>query len=528
MRFALLLAVAVAVTPLASGHGGFGSDGPVEFAPYPLPETLGDAHDAGEPTVGIPWDTDHAFFQAFAHTHKAVFDDNATVDGKAKVTWTDVSPAFTPINVDPMLHVDTATGRIFAGGLAGPCSLMGISDDDGATWTPAANMCSGPQFDHQSVGSGPWSASAPDSAGRQLAYPRAVYYCAQLQLTACATSLDGGRSWLPPTEVTGGCGGLHGHIEVSEATGTAVVPHGGCAPQGETPSVLPGGSLVGFAVTVDNGVTWTSRVMPDSRDGEGFDPAVAFSRESGWLWVAQADALGIHVALSKDEGLSWQILGQSTPGASPAAWLDLNATFRDPVTGHALVYGAFPDLEAGDDLRVALSFLGTTDPAGKAPFTDCGGASDANVWHYYLAQSLDGGATWTTSRLWDDPVQVGAIWNGGGGEPCRNLLDFNDMEMDSKGRLHIAFADGCTGPCAERYAAGEPVKGSDSRDAWGTILRQSGGRGLLAAFDAAEPEPVTATQTSSSSTEATPGVPAALLLGALAVAALVAARRRGA
>jgi hypothetical protein len=229
--------------------------------------------------------------------------------------------------------------------------------------------------------------------------------------------------------------------------------------------------------------------MPDSRDGTGFDPAIVFSTESGWLWLAQADELGIHVGMSKDEGLSWQLLGNSTQGAAPSAWLALNETFRDPVTGNPLKYGSFPDLEAGDDARVALSYLATTNPDGKAPFTDCGAASDGNVWHYYLSMSLDGGATWTTTRLSEDPVQVGAIWNGGGGDPCRNLLDFNDMEMDSKGRLHIAFADGCTGGCAQRYAAGEVVKGGDSRDALGTILRQSTGPGLFSQFDVASPPP---------------------------------------
>jgi hypothetical protein len=507
----------------------FGASGAPRFHPYYLPEDLPSAHGAGEPTIGIPWNTDHVFFQAFAKTHRAAFDDADPVEGVAAVEWTDVSPTFTPINVDPMVHADYRSGRIFAGGLAGPCSLMGISDDDGATWVPAGNMCSGPQFDHQSIGSGPWSKTSPDSLARAAVYPRATYYCAQLALTSCATSLDGGRAWLPFTEVTGPCGGLHGHIAVSEPTGFAAVPHGGCA-SSESPTATGAGNFVGFAYTSNNGATWSSRIMPDAPDGDGFDPDLAFSQESGWLWLAQADDAGIHIALSKDEGGAWETLGTTTPGAEAATWLNLSTTFQDPRTGHPLVFGAFPDLEAGDDERVALAFLGTTNPDAKHPFDDCSEESDGNVWHYYLSQSFDGGATWNTTRLWEDPVQVGAIWNGGGGDPCRNLLDFNDMDMDSQGRLHIALADGCTEQCADDYFAwangtGPAPQGEDSRDSWGVILRQATGRGLFAQYDIPDQFVVPSPQTTEPAAEAAPGLPAVLLVAALAAAAAVVRRR---
>lgn len=540
---ALLVSLAVpslgqeASDPPLGASLAFGAGGVPHFDPYPLDESLpqdirGGPHSAGEPTIGIPWNTDSVFFQAFGRTIKAEFDDAEVVAGKPAVAWSDVSAAFTPINVDPMIHADYVTGRIWAGGLAGPCSLMGISDDDGRTWTPAGNMCSGAQFDHQSIGSGPWSTTSPDSAVRNLVYPRATYYCAQLITTACATSFDGGRLWQPFTEVVGPCGGLHGHIAVSEATGFAAVPHGGCAgPEGTLPT--DPGSYVGFAYTDNNGATWGARVMPEAIDGVGFDPDLAFSQESGWMWLAQADEQGIHIALSKDEGGSWETLGQSTPGAEPSNWLNLTGTFHDPYTGQPLVFGAFPDLEAGDDDRVALAFMATTDPEGEEPFTDCSETSDQNIWHYYLAQSLDAGATWTTTRLWEDPVQIGAIWNGGGGDPCRNLLDFNDMDMDSQGRLHVAFADGCTGECAEQYAewrngtADEPPVGEDSRDSWGVILRQTTGKGLFARYDIPDSfTPPTPTTTTDGDGNEMPGLSMGLLAAGLALAGLALRRRR--
>lgn len=527
-----LLAAASAQSSVAASaldSAAFGAPGTPVFVPYYLPEDLPNAHGAGEPTIGIPWNTGHVFFQAFSNTHRAEFTEpHLGVGPAADVTWTDVSPTFTPVNVDPMVHADYQSGRIFAGGLAGPCSLMGISDDDGRTWTPAGNMCSGPQFDHQSIGSGPWSTTSPDSAARALGAPRATYYCAQLALTSCATSLDGGRTWLPFTEVTGPCGGLHGHISVSEATGFAAVPHGGCAgPEATTP--VGGGNFVGFAYTSNNGATWSSRVMPDAPDGDGFDPDLVFSQESGWLWLAQADDAGIHIALSKDEGATWETLGDGMGGHEASTWFNLSATFHDPRTGHPLVFGAFPDLEAGDDDRVALAFLGTTNPDAEHPFDDCSEESDGNIWHYYLSQSFDGGATWTTTRIWEDPVQVGAIWNGGGGDPCRNLLDFNDMDMDARGRLYIALADGCTDECAESYFAwvngtGEAPVGEDSRDAWGVLLRQGTGRGLFSEYDIpAQFLPTTGPSDEEPERES-PGPAVALL--ALAVVAVAAALRR--
>src|SRR5690349_17606634 len=140
-----------------------------------------------------------------------------------------------------------------------------------------------------------------------------------------------------------------------------------------------------------------SRSNPDSETGDGFDPAVMFSRESGWLWLGLADDNGIHISLSKDEGQSWETLGGGVPGGEPSTWFDLAPTFTDPRTGEHLKYGAFTDIEAGDDERVAFTYLATTNQTAEHPFDDCGEDSDGNVWHYYLSQSFDAGQTWTTT-----------------------------------------------------------------------------------------------------------------------------------
>ncbi|MES2154212.1 MAG: hypothetical protein V4510_03670 [bacterium] len=516
------LAVVVMIVPVAHASAGagrvnsssFGLPGAPRFDAYALPDSSLNADNAGEPTIGIPWNTNSLFFQAFTATHRAVFSNETDANGAPKVTWTDVTPAFSRINVDPMLYADHVTNRVFQGGLDGPCSVMGLSDDDGKTWLPSHNMCNGAQLDHQSIGSGPWPKE--DVLSRSTVYPRATYYCSQLGTDACATSPNGGMDWLPPAQVTGSCGSLHGHIKVSEADGFAILPNGNC------------GGKVGFGFTNNGGITWDSRTMPDSKSGDGFDPSAAFST-GGWLYLAQANIDGLHVALSKDDGASWQTIGNLTADATPGTWLDLSGVFKDPKTGNPIKYGSFPDVVAGDNTRVAISFLGTTNPDGKHPFDDCSKASDENIWHYYLAESFDAGSTWSITRLSEDPVQIGAIWNGGGGDACRNLLDFADMQMDSYGRLAIGFADGCLDSCAKKYhewvaGTGSPPVGSDSRHAWGTVLRQTTGLSLFAMYDKPVPVVVGTPPPMTTEPQATPGIEAPLAM--LAVAALAVAVRR--
>lgn len=72
------------------------------------------------------------------------------------------------------------------------------------------------------------------------------------------------------------------------------------------------------------------------------------------------------------------------------------------------------------------------------------------------------------------PVQVGPICTSGA--TCtgnRNLLDFNDLVVDGRGRVLAAIADGCPG------AVCTPA----TRNAKATIVRQEAGRGLLRRYD---------------------------------------------
>jgi hypothetical protein len=133
----------------------------------------------------------------------------------------------------------------------------------------------------------------------------------------------------------------------------------------------------------------------------------------------------------------------------------------------------FPEVIAGDDGRAAFAFLGSTTP-GDAQQRDFAGA-----WDMYVAFTYDQGRTWTTvDATPGDPVQRGCIDNAGtigGACPYRNLLDFNDITVDKQGRVLVGYADGCSRTCD----TGGPI----SRTAIASIVRQSCGRGLFAAYD---------------------------------------------
>src|ERR1051326_1953836 len=178
---ALLCAAAVMAVVGAGGVGAqsaigagtvFGNGTPA-FVDYPAPSTLTDHDNAGEPSIGVNWNTNPAgggtvMFQAFETTYRVAFNDATNPAG---VTWADTADP-NVINVDPILATDHVTGRSWAGGLATACGQMALTDNDGVNWTPFV-PCSG-SIDHETIGSGPWAGTPPP-----LAYSRAVYYCAQ-------------------------------------------------------------------------------------------------------------------------------------------------------------------------------------------------------------------------------------------------------------------------------------------------------------------------------------------------------------
>jgi hypothetical protein len=105
------------------------------------------------------------------------------------------------------------------------------------------------------------------------------------------------------------------------------------------------------------------------------------------------------------------------------------------------------------------------------------------VWHLYVAETYDGGNTWTTvDATPDDPVQRGTICAGGTlgcGNGTRNLLDFMGITVDKQGRVLVGYADGCVDACA--------ISGPNSFTSLATIARQVSGKRLFAKYDVAAP-----------------------------------------
>ncbi len=480
--------------PLANA-GGFGH-GVADFIEYEVPG----ASDAPEPTLGIPWNTDHVFFHAGSTTIRGAFNAANEAD------WVAVTAIYqVPTNLDPMLHADPDLGRVWAGGLAGPCSVMFWTDDNGATWVPTGNMCSGVRFDHQSIGSGPGT-----EGSLNVLFEHNVYYCGQFGVIACTVSYDGGETFLPFQDVAGNCGGFHGHIRVSRATGFMAVPVAGC-------------DELGFISTADNGLTYQSNTIKGTEKWtNGFDPSLQFSRPSGWMYYGMASEHGIHMAMTKNQGESWETLG-ATEDSAGSTWLDIGQ-FHDP----PIVAGTFADVQVGDDERAAFSFMGLEGgPGADLEFLksnsiyQCDERQDELIWHYYVAMTYDAGTTWDVQRVSSDPIQVGGVYDVvvDGASNCRNLLDFNDMDIDSQGRVHVGWADGCVSECAETQSPN--TDGYRSRV--GKVTRQSEGLGLFSEFDT---EPHEAEPALPPTTQDDPEAPALGFAGLLVVLGAIAVLRR--
>lgn len=404
---------------------------------------------AGEPSIGNNWKTGNTLFQNGTQTFKVTFNGLTS-------KWTDVSaPNTSVVTLDPILFTDNVTGRTLVSQLMLACSLSAYTDDDGANWTPSQGCGEVNGVDHQTYGGGPFPKEVAVGALPTSSYKNAVYYCAQgLAFATCALSRDGGLTFGNGNVVyTTECGGLHGHIRVAP-DGTAYLPNASC------------GGMQGVAVSTDAGLTWKVRPVPGTIVGSS-DPSVAAGKD-GTVYFGVSDGSGKPlVAVSRDRGAHW---------TKP---VDVGAPFGIHST-------EFAEMIAGDGDRAAFAFLGTPTK-GYFQGADFGLSADKSTyvggtWHLYIATTYDRGRTWTTvDATPKDPVQRGCIWNGGGSNPCRNLLDFNDITLDKTGRVLVGIADGCTGLKSDCPISTD--KSENKHEDQGAIVRQTSGKGLFAAYD---------------------------------------------
>jgi hypothetical protein len=232
-----------------------------------------------------------------------------------------------------------------------------------------------------------------------------------------------------------------------------VAPDGTVYVPDSSQCVLPFGGTAEHVVAFrsDNaGLTWSVKNIPSSVGGAASDPSLGIATDGTLYMCYEAADSSVHMAVSHDKGDTW--INDVNLGAA-----------------HGIVQTRFPQAIAGDPDRGACFFLGTTTPGNGNSLAFTG------VWHGYMATTYDGGKTYHVVNVTPhDPVQG----HGGVGPSGtnRNLLDFNDLQIDDKGRLLAAFADGCTGPCVTNPAA-------NTFEDKAVIVRQTGGRTMYARFD---------------------------------------------
>jgi hypothetical protein len=379
--------------------------------------------------------------------------------GLDPILWTDSWTDANPLPMQPA----SGTRTFVSQSTVGTNGVYAWSDNDGDSWNPVSAAPPNASSDHETIGSGPYPA-AMSALGNAVNHGHPVYYCAQtypVGAAACQRSDTYGTSYgpsvLPYTGNAGSLsGGIHGHVHVGP-DGTVYLPVRDCS------------GNAGLAVSTDGGTTWTQHAVPNSPvQTHGSDPSIAIGANNTLYFF--------YITGNPDntEGHMHVQVGvlTKTPTVS-IAW----SKDTDLGISHGVINSAFPEAVAGDDNRAACGFLGTDRPG----FYE--GQSFTGYWYLFMATTYDGGNTWNVVNATpNDPVQgKGGIWQGGGsGILNRNLLDFNEVTMDEKGRVLFGYSDGCVGSCV----------GNPDNNTFGAVMRvarQIGGRSLLSAYDVAEP-----------------------------------------
>ncbi|MDQ4121934.1 MAG: hypothetical protein M3209_10865 [Acidobacteriota bacterium] len=449
---------------------------PAEISPgVPYPRR----DQSGEPSIGVNWNTGNVMAMSRLRPNRATFNDSTSpADPVTGTTWFSKPINTLVTGLDPILFTDSVTGRTIAGELQGAGGATnGIISDDDLTSSVATFQTGGPSqgVDHQSIGGGP---PKQGILGRQpvTSYPHLFYYASQqIGYASVATSFDGGLTYEPavPAYTIAQCGGIHGHIKVAP-DGTVYFPNKNC------------GGKAAVVVSEDNGLTWQIRTVPTSSSIGGIsDPSVGIGA-GGRLYLSYTSSdRQLRVAVSEDKGLTWRD--------------DFNL---GKAAEHVITAGLFPAVVAGDNNRAAVFFLGTGttnpgDPFGSVPTVKA-------TWFPYIATTCDGGKSWSVVRADNDPLhpgvpnplQQGPICTSGTACPAppavpantRNLLDFNDITVDSRGRILVVYADGCNfdHPCIN-ITDNTGDTSSNQGVARLTIIRQRSGMRLFGAFDPAGP-----------------------------------------
>lgn len=369
-----------------------------------------------EPSMGIAPDG-----TIFTSARNSNIDPGIARSRDGGKTWDRVNPEGHKASLDPFVWVDPKTGRIFSSDIdaaPGLCVPISHSDDQGDTWTTTRG-CG--VTDHQNMFGGP----APEGTPQPEGYENVFYYCAisggtlsdTSTITECLKSLDGGltftKTGIQPAyglrEGPGGegfCNGAAGHGTVGP-DGTIYLPRGWC----DNPYI---------AISRDQGATW--KQVEVSKDL----PLPSFSHEAGvavdrdgnvyYTWVAAKDDRA-RLSISRDGGETWSEPKDVTP------------------PGVEEVSAFAPHVDVGDPGKIAMVFMGTTDPE----------VDEATGWNAYMIESfnaLDEDPTFYAAPA-NDPA-TNALWKGSCDDlRCGNIGDFLDVAVAPDGTAWTALVDSC-------------------------------------------------------------------------------------
>ena len=447
---------------------------PNTLAPYDGPALAAEifpvGREAAEPTVGV--DLEGVGFYA-----AAAFDAPGGALPRTVVmrsrdggrTWEGVSPPLPeplksepPVNGDPMVYVDTDTGRLFSlDTYDADCMYLIFSDDQGESWGRNPVVCDTGVTDHQTIFSGPPTPELEPLV--DLLYPKVIYVCYNtVAATLCVRSLDGGQTFTKAGAAYTGvepdnpgsfgffgvedfCGGLTAHLRTDSA-GRVYLPAARCA-------------LPSISISEDAALTWTQVLvdrdvpLPHTAAGDDFEHETTLAVDAAdnlyLTWWDHNDRLP-YLAVSRDHGRTWSApLMIAPPGVE-----EVN----------------FPTIDAGDAGRIAIHFPGTV----------VGDRSDLlRPWNLYEVVS--------TNALDEDPLFVFTVANDPqrpihrgdcGPGRCAGMFDFLDVVVPPPGvpaeseGFWAASTDTCDDNC-ERCAT--PADGAD-----GVVVRQTAGPALRA------------------------------------------------
>lgn len=171
------------------------------------------------------------------------------------------------------------------------------------------------------------------------------------------------------------------------------------------------------SVSTNLGKSWKANLVfhaPLFTDFSNVFPSLAVDPVNGKLSAVWSDGVHVYFSTSSDQGSSWTPAVVVNTAPAPTALFPWVAAYNG---------------------KVDVVYYGTT-AANK---------DDPNaVWNVYLAQTLDGGASFTQSLVSNKPNHVGVICTSGTGciSGTRNLLDLFEVAIDpGTGRAGIIYTD---------------------------------------------------------------------------------------